>query len=99
MKHVHFQNRRYDGSKELYSKVRTIVKFQKSRRQSEDEGGVGRLLLACRLILLPPDGSSASKGLSWGFFLFVFLHKISSFPTALERGRLILESFRTVISS
>lgn len=39
MKHVHFQNRRYDGSKEFYSKVRTIVKFQK-RRQSENEGGV-----------------------------------------------------------
>ena len=40
MKHVHFQNRRYDGSKEFYSKVRTIVKFQKRRRQSENEGGV-----------------------------------------------------------
>ena len=80
MKHVHFQNRRYDGSKELYSKVRTIVKFQKSRRQSEDEGGVGRLLLACRLILLPPDGSSASKGLSWGFFCLFSFIKYHLFP-------------------
>ena len=40
MMHVHFQNRRYDGSKEFYSKVRTIVKFQKRRRRSENEGGV-----------------------------------------------------------
>lgn len=40
MKHVHFQNRRYDGSKEFYSKFRTIVKFRKRRRQSENEGGV-----------------------------------------------------------
>ena len=61
--------------KRLIPRLKSLLNFRKIETISRQRE---KFLVACRLILLPPDGSNASKGLR--LFCFVFFIKCHLFP-------------------